>query len=169
MTTFTSASANKKIKALSEEKNLLLAAEQRDCTYVLAIDEQEEPPVYSYNATRAQIDEIDAQVLKIRHALHVFNMNTVLPVSKLTIDECLIRMAQMSQEANRLSWMRQQNEKQRVGSNLRFGTKSTTEYEYANYDIQQAKADYLALSDKIAQLQLELDLANQTKTFEVDL
>ncbi len=43
------------------------------------------------------------------------------------------------------------------------------EYRYANYDVQEVERDYETLSEKIAAIQLELDLANQTKTFEVAL
>lgn len=43
------------------------------------------------------------------------------------------------------------------------------EYRYANYDVAQAEADYRAVADEIAALQLELDLVNQTEVFSVEL
>ncbi len=43
------------------------------------------------------------------------------------------------------------------------------EYRYANYDVARAEADYRAVADEIAALQLELDLVNQTEVFSVEL
>lgn len=169
MTTFTSASANKYLKGLAAEKDLLLSNETRDSTYVLAADENEEAPEYSYDDTRAKVDEIDHETLAIRHALHKFNMDTVLPESNITIDEALVLLAQMSAKARRLNTMRNKKEKERADSRGFGRFNNVIEYEYANYDIAKADADYRELSDCIFKLQLELDLANQTKTFEVSL
>lgn len=47
--------------------------------------------------------------------------------------------------------------------------RSPIEYRYANYDVAQAEADYRAVADEIAALQLELGLVNQTEVFTVEL
>lgn len=166
MTTFTSASANKYLKDLAAEKDLLLSNETRDSTYVLAADEKDEAPEYSYDDTRAKVDEIDRETLDVRHALHKFNMDTVLPESNITIDEALVLLAQMSAEAHRLNTMRNKKGKERTDSRSFGRFNNVIEYEYANYDIAKADADYRELSNRIFKLQLELDLANQTKTFK---
>ena len=58
---------------------------------------------------------------------------------------------------------------ERLG-NRYFGSSSgPIEYRYANYDVAQAEADYRAVADEIAALQLELDLVNQTEVFSVEL
>ena len=43
------------------------------------------------------------------------------------------------------------------------------EYTYTNYDVSVADKDYRETCKAISDMQLELDLINQTKTFDVDL
>ena len=43
------------------------------------------------------------------------------------------------------------------------------EYEYANYDIAQADADYNVVADELAKVQNALDTANATVMFEAEL
>lgn len=164
--TFTSASANKFIRGMEDEKAHLLAMEKETCTYVLAQDEEAHPPVYDYGEMRAKIDEIDRQVRLVRHALHRFNMETKLRDSEMTVDEALIAMAQLSAKRRRLDTLRgilpRQREKDRFGTRL-------VEYRYANYEVKQAQRDYAAATEAINELQLKIDLCNQTLTFEVEL
>ncbi len=165
---FTSASAGKYIKTLEDRKSYLLSAERRDKTYQCAIDEEPEVPAYDYRATRDEVASIDAEVLAVRHALHLFNNSAVLPGCGLTIDEALIKLAMMGRELAILSDMRGTPVKRRLGTN-RWDSNGLVEFEYANFDPAEAEQDYLDLSARIADLQLEIDLANQTNTFEVDV
>ena len=167
-TTFTSASANKQIRALEEEKSHILSNEREVCTYVLSVDEEEEPPAYDYAAVRASVADLDAKVRTLRCALHAFNVATILPESGISIDEALVLMAQLSNERSRLAALRSTLPKQRVSSDYFRGSK-VVEYQYANYDVEQAEADFQQVSERIRQLQMEIDYANQTVTFEVDL
>ena len=166
MTTFTSASANKYLRTLEDEKVFLINAEHETSTYTLAVGENEEPPIYNYDETHEKVREIDRKVRAIRHALHVFNATEVLPESGLTIDEALILLAQLGNEKVRLDIMRSRQPKERVGT--RYARNDVIEYRYANYDVARAAADYAAMLERIAALQLEIDLANQTRTFEVE-
>lgn len=170
--TFTSASANKLLRRLEDEKNQLLMREQETSTYVLAQGEEPEAPAYDYAATREGVAQIDAKVCAIRHAMHAFNMATKLPESDLTIDEALVVLAQLSAEQRRLDTMRSRLPRQRLTNTYSRQEGSgalLVEYEYANYDIAQAEQDYQKLTDRIYDLQLKLDLCNQTMTFEVDV
>ena len=164
--TLTSASANKMLRQLDSDKSYLETQERSNSTYVLATGEVAEPPIYDYAETQKAIREIDEKACKIRHALHKFNMETVLPDLGITIDEALIHMAQLSRTANRLFRMRfiqpVERERARTSGNL-------IEYRYANFDVELAKADYDAIEQQINALQLQIDLCNQTITFEVDL
>lgn len=169
MRVFTSASAGKYIRQLEDEKEHLLSTEQDSCVYVLAQGEQSEPPAYDYADVRAQVDELDRIVRTVRHALHIFNATCTLPTSGMTIDEALIALAQMSNKSQRLGVMRRRQPKERLGSTVLFTKREAIEYRYANYDIAQAESDYRTLLRQIADLQLEIDLCNQTKTFEVDI
>ena len=165
---FTSASANKYLRKLQDEKTRLLHTEHGVCTYELSEGEETEPPSYDYEATRARIVEIDDRARAIRNALHSFNMRTVLPTSGITIDEALILLAQLSMNKERLSSLASRQPKERIRERY-FGSGSgAVEYRYANYDVARAEADYYAVADRIADLQLELDLVNQTKSFAVD-
>ena len=168
MAAFTSASANKLIRVYEDEKEHILKNERGVCTYVLSTDEEEEPPEYDYDAVRKQVAALDAKVRTLRCALHAFNVATVLPESGISIDEALVLLAQLSSECYRLSMMRSMLPKKRLKADYIRGSK-VVEYEYANFDIARAEADYQAVYERIRQLQMEIDYANQTVQFEVDL
>ena len=169
ITQFTSASASKYLKSLQEEKDFLLDAERKNCTYDCAVNEEAQAPEYSYEETRLAIEDIDARVLKIRHALHIFNINTMLPNGGITIDEALVRMAQLSEKKKRLSAMCGRNPRERKSYGYFSRESNILEYTYTNYDVSVADKDYRETCKAISDMQLELDLINQTKTFDVDL
>lgn len=166
---FTSASAYKYIKGMQDEKDRLLSAERETCTYVLSEGEKSDPPAYDYETTRQRVDEIDRKTCAIRHALHRFNLQTTLPKSGITIDEALIVLAQLSAKKSRLDMLSSNLPKERLGDRTRGGSTRVIEYEYANYDIAQAESDYETLMAMISNLQLEIDLINQTEVFTVDI
>lgn len=166
---FTSASANKYLRRLQDEKDRLLRTEQEVSTYVLAEGEAAEPPVYDYGAVREKVAQIDRQARAIRHALHRFNMQTVLPERGITIDEALILLAQLSGRKDRLNELASRQSQERLGNRYFGSSNGPIEYRYANYDVARAEADYRAVADEIAALQLELDLVNQTEVFSVEL
>ena len=122
-------------------------------------------PAYDFLATRDEVTRIDAEVLRIRHALHRFNLETVLPDSKITIDEALVLMAQLGKEKQLLKDMRARLPRKRVDAN--WTGSASIEYEYANYDIKQAEERYAAVAQRISDLQMEIDYANQTVQFKV--
>ena len=62
---------------------------------------------------------------------------------------------------------RDRREKERVTST--FTRSEMIEYRYANFDVAKAAEDYAQVVREIGDLQLEIDLANQTQTFEVEL
>lgn len=64
--------------------------------------------------------------------------------------------------------MRGRLPKERVKETFGRGT-SIIEYDYANYDIAQAEADYNAVSDELAKAQNALDTVNATVLFEAEL
>lgn len=165
---FTSASANKYLRRLQDEKDRLLRSEQEVSTFVLAEGETAEPPAYDYGAVRERVAQLDAEARAIRHALHRFNMHTTLPDQGITIDEALILLAQLSGRKDRLNALASRQPKERL-SDRYLGGSGQIEYRYANYNPAQAEADYRAVSDEISALQLALDLVNQTEVFSVDL
>ena len=166
--TFTSASAAKFIKRLENEKSRLVAIERENSTYVLAQGEESEPPAYDYAAIVERVDELDDVIRGVRHALHAFNAHTLIPEEGITVDEALIQLAQMNGKLRRLEQLRSIEPKKRLTGGY-FGNKGMIEYKYANFDVKQALVDYEGLYRRIADLQLRLDLVNQTETFTVEM
>lgn len=166
MREFTSASANKLLRTYEDEKNYLLSMEADSATYVLADGEKEEPPAYSYEETAARLAQIDREVRKLKHAINVFNVGAMLPKLGITIDEALVKMAQLTRTRARLDSMRKRLPKARKQE---YGRTNLIEYEYVNYDLQKVQEDYQKVCQEIMEIQMELDYCNQTVTFEVDL
>lgn len=136
---FTSASANKYLRRLQDEKDRLLRAEQEVSTYVLAEGEAAEPPAYDYGAVREKVAQIDGQARAIRHALHRFNMQTVLPERGITIDEALILLAQLSGRKDRLNSLASRQPQERLGNRYFGSSNGPIEYRYANYNVAKRR------------------------------
>ena len=164
---YTSASANKQIKTLEDRKNYLLQREQNNSTYILAEDEKIEIPDYDFEECNREIDDIDAKIRTLKHALNVFNSVTVLPLG-ITIDQALVEMAQLNNKLPRLDMMRKAKSKRRL-SGMNAGRRDVAEYEYLNYDPDQVETVYEANLQRVQQIQLALDKVNQTVEFDVDL
>lgn len=167
MKTLTSAGANKLIKALEDKKNYLLSLEAGSSIYILAEGEKEEKPNYDYLVTSEELEEINLSVRKIKHAINVFNTTTVLNPLGITIDEALIKMAQLSNRKAQLDIMRKRLPKERQSNP--YMRSNIIEYQYVNYDLTRVSEDYDQLCEQITDIQLALDTCNQTQTFEVDL
>lgn len=161
----TSAVANKMLKAFSEEKEYLLSLERESSVYVLADSEKSAPPAYNYEEVQAKIDEIDAKVRDIKHAINVFNTTTMLGQIDITIDEALVEMAQLTRKKEKLDAMRKRLPKTRVNN---FRNANVIEYQYVNYDLDKVQKDYNAVCERITEIQVALDLANQTKVFMIE-
>ncbi|WP_167955838.1 hypothetical protein [Anaerosporobacter faecicola] len=168
MKELTSAAANKWIRSLEDEKSYYLSLEDTASVYVLADGEEVEKPDYDYEQVSEAIAKIDEKIRKIRHAVNVFNATTVLEEIQITIDEALVKMAQLNIRKNKLDSMRRRLPKERVNPMLSRG-KSFVEYEYTNYDNKKVLEDYKEFSKEIMNIQLALDKCNQTTTFSIEL
>ncbi len=168
MKTLTSAAANKWIKSLEDEKSYYISLEKSASIYTLSEGETTERPEYDYQKLNHDIELIDATIRKIKHAVNVFNTTTLLPSLNITVDEALVKMAQLTIRKNKLDVMRRRLPQERVNS---FSSRSKTvvEYQYTNYDIELIKQDYKKISEEIVQIQLALDICNQTQTFDVEV
>lgn len=162
----TSAGANKLLRKLEDDKHFILAKEASSCTYVMTEGVEALIPPYSYRKTADELEAIEAEVRKIKHALNVFNSTTVLDGLGITIDEALVKMAQLNQRKATLDVMRCRLEKERIAN---FGRSNVVEYTCINYDLAEIQVDYQAISQQIMDIQLALDFTNQTKTFELEM
>ncbi len=169
MTMMTSAYANKVLRKLTEDKEYWRRKENEGCTYVAAIDEEPVIPDYEYEKVAAEITAIDEKILKIKHAININNATNKVAVgdAEMTIDEILVKMAQLSKRKAVLDNLRKREPKTRINSGLYSSRKTAPEYEYVNYDIELVKKEYERIDAEIAAMQIALDKYNQTFEFEV--
>ena len=166
----TSAKANKILRALNDELSTLKLREDNTKSFLAALGEDIESvrPEYNYAEMRKQQDAVELKICKLKHAINVFNSTTVIPEYGITIDEMLVYLPMLSGKAYRLSSMKDALPKARENTSYSRG-QNVIDYRYANYDIKQAEADYLSVSDRLAKAQTALDLVNNTVEFEIDL
>ena len=165
---YTSAEANKLLRALNEEHDNLINQEDNGKTFVAATIENidEVRPDYDYAATQQQLEEIENKIRRVKHAINVFNSTTVIPEFDITIDEMLILIPQLSNRKFRLCMMANAMPKVRERSQ---GQSGIIDYRYSNYDVAKAGEDAKAASDLLSKAQTALDLINSTKTMEINI
>lgn len=167
----TSAYASKMIKKLTEDKEYWHRKENESSTYIAAVDEEPVIPDYDYATVAQTIADIDNKIVTIKHAINVNNTvnRVVVGEAELTIDEILIKMAQLSKRKLFLDAMRKKEPKTRINSGVYTSRKTAPEYEYVNYDIELVKEEYERIDSEIAAMQMALDKYNQTFEFEVEI
>lgn len=162
-----SAAANKILKRLSDEKELLLSKESQSTTYTMYLNEDKETaviPEYSFSDTQKKLEEIENKILIVKHAINKFNAETeVLP--GITIDMALVKMAMLNKRLSSLKRMRG-IQKVSNGSSMLRGDAYRT---YANFDHDEINAKYEDMSRELNELQLALDKANMVKSFDIDI
>ena len=153
MQKMTSAYANKKLKSLEEDKAFWVNKEATSCTYIAAINEEPVIPEYDYLEVAQIIEDIDAKIAVLKHAINLNNAMAKVPVGdeEMSIDTILVKMAP----------------KERLDNSYRVRN-SIAEYRYINYDPALIKQEYERVSDMILLMQMSLDKYNQTVEFEVD-
>ena len=142
---YTSAQAAKLLRKLKDEHVLLLNEEVNNRFFLAATGEDAESlrPEYDYKKVQADLAAIEDKIRKVKHAINLFNCRTV--VEGKTIDEVLVYLPQLQDRRSKLSCMIGRREKQRARSTVmaRYaGQSAIIDYEYANYDIKKAEADY---------------------------
>jgi hypothetical protein len=144
--------------------------ENKSRTFTAAIQEDVESvrPTYDFQATQDALVEIEEKIRNLKHTLNCFNSTYVIPEFKMTIDQMLIYIPQLTSRKKRLDGMRSKLPKERVQSSFGRGT-NIIEYDYANYDISKAEEAYTAVSDELARAQNALDTANTTVLFEAEI
>lgn len=165
---YTSAEANKLLKKLNDEVNAELFREARAKSFLAAVGENIEDvrPEYSYDDVRAHIDELNAKIRKVKHAINCFNIATEIPGFGMTIDEMLVYIPQLTRKKDTLGVMKDAFPKEREGN---YNQSSIIDYRYANYDIEKAQVDYTAVADELSRAQTALDMVNSTVTFEIEI
>ena len=165
---YTSAQANKLLIQLQEDRDELLNMENQSRTFIAATTEDLETarPVYSYEQTRERLDEIERKIRQIKHSISRFNLTHEVEDFGMTADQLLVYIPQLKQKKSKLGRMARRLPKTRQAPSNR---SNIIEYEYANYDIEQVKTDYLAACDELTRAQLALETLNTTETMEIDI
>lgn len=160
----TSAEANRIYKELADNKRKVISDERNSYSFNAASSEDPEAlrPDYNFSDTESTIDMIDNQIMKIKHALNVFNSVTRVGETGLTIDQVLIRIPQLSDRLRTLDMMRLMPKKQRRGI-----TGNVIDYTYANFDPSEVMDEYKKVNLELHHLQDELDKVNNSITFEI--
>ena len=160
--------ASKLVKQKNEQMRVLLSQERETATTTACLDEDvtELLKVYDFAATQRQMDALNDDIIKLKHAINVFNTTTELPGLGYTIDAALVRMKMLSSKRDRLANMKriQPVTRQSVG----YG-KSQPEYVYRNYDAKDVEVEYKKTEEELTSIQLALDKANLDSTIEVDI
>lgn len=164
----TSAYANKMLKKLNEDKDFYRAKERDGYLYVVAVDEEPVVPEYDYKEVADSIAAIDDKIVRIKHAINVVNVTSVIDVNgeAMTVDSILVKMAQLNKRKDILDDMRKRQAKSRVNVG---GYNKIVEYQYINYDLKVVNAEYDKIDAQIAAMQIALDKFNQTFEFEIEL
>ena len=164
----TSAEANKLIRQIRDEIDLIQAQEKNGYRFVAATIEEPEAvrPKYSFSETTAALNEREEKIRRIKHALNLFNAGTKPEGIDMTIDELLVWLPQVRVRLSRLSAMLAEPEKERVSNS---GRTSIIEYEYANYGYDEVRREFNALTEMKNKALTALDAANNTLQFEAEI
>jgi len=173
MKKITSAMAKKILDQLDERKDYLLNKENRDYTYSM-VEGESNPviPEYDYKGLGAEIAVINDKVMRLKHAVNFANVNAKITCGgkEYSVDEILVRMAQLNRRKDHYDTMREIPERTRLKGERLYGSTERVflEYTCANFDLQWADNEYNVISKEIMELQIGLDRFNQTFEFDVD-
>lgn len=166
----TSAEAGKLVKKLEERIGALLALEEKSAVFRVASGENEDllRPAYDFTANQAELERLQENLRRVKHALNVFNTTHTLPgFGGMTVDQALIALPQLSARKTAMADFAARLPRERVKG---YASQSNIiDYEVANYDVADAKAAYERLSDRLSALQLALDTVNHRETMEIDV
>lgn len=166
----TSAEAAKFLKKLNEQKKMLLCEERRSCVFNASLGEDVDSvrPKYDYEQTQTALRSCNNKVMLVKHAINRFNTTQFVGDTGLTIDQILVRIPQLTEMRDRLDGMQGLLPKQR-SSVAGIGSNTVIDYKYANYSVDRAKEDFVAVSDELRALQTALDIVNTTVKMEFEL
>ena len=163
-----SKNASKLLKQFNEERDSLILQENQSKMFLAAVGEDIESvrPEYDYEAVQKQLKDLEEKIVKLKHAINVFNTTTVLKNFDMSIDEMLVYIPQLTQRKNKLDQMRKVLPKQRVEN---YTSSNIIDYRIINYDLEKIRKDYDKTVEELNRAQSALDEANINLSFEVDL
>lgn len=164
----TSKDANKLLNQLNDELASLNRKEEFSKTFIAATSEDIEKvrPDYDYETMRNELESLKKKIIKLKHAINKFNVETTVPGFDLTIDEMLVYIPQLTAAKQKYRNMKDQPKMERVISS-RLG--NIIEYTYINYDADKVAEDYKKVEAELSRAQIALDKVNVSETFDVEL
>ena len=157
--------ANKLVRQMQSERDALIRAESETSTYSYMAGKEPVVTEYDFRAVNARLSELTDMIASIKHAINIFNTSTELPEIGLTIDGALVRMTMLNGDKSRFDRMRHVQKKARSGSSVR----GVSEYTERNYDSEDAEKMYQDVCMELIAIQQAIDMANLTRTLEVDI
>ena len=167
---YTSAEANKLIKKIEERISRLEIAENKGSTFNAAAGEDAEAlrPEYDFAKTQAQMEELEAMMRKVKHAINCFNTTHTLPgFDDITVDQALVLIPQLRARKMTLGNMVSRLPRERVEVGIR--SSNIIDYVITNYDMAEVERKYNEIGDRLSALQVALDTLNTTETMEIDV
>ncbi len=164
----TSAEAAKLLRKLNEEYEAILNMEVQSKEFVASLNENIEliKPKYDFNKTQEELNILEEKIRKLKHAINMFNCQTVVIDFNMSIDQLLVYIPQLSRKKEKLLAMKNRLAIKREPSISRVG--SIIDYNYANYDINEANKEYERVDKLLTNAQTALDVINNTNTFEFE-
>lgn len=162
MTQLCNAEVMKKVKLLEQDKMNLLAEESRQNQVTYQNEGDKFDFGYSFSLTREKVSHIDAEIRKLKSLLNYSNATTMVDGFDMTLGECLVYLAQLTNEKYLVENLAQQ---EAIVSRTTMGGK--IEYTALNYDLAEAKQRVAWVNETIARLQIAIDRTNLMNMIEV--
>lgn len=164
----TSAEAAKLLRQLNEEYEATLNIEAQSKEFVASLNENIEliKPKYDFLKTQEKLNEIEGKIRKLKHAINAFNCQTIVIDFNMSIDQLLVYIPQLSKEKAKLLEMKNRLAIKRESAISRIG--NIIDYNYANYDINEAIKEYERVDKLLTNAQTSLDVINNTNTFDFE-
>ena len=152
----------KKIKDLEEQKQEILSDEHKNCTTTYQTETDMIDTGYDFGKTRKAIENLNKEIMKLKHALNVSNSTVIVEEFGLTIGECLVYMAQLNNEKTVLERLSRNRSKSRTTV-----YNGTVEYTITNYDVELCKSELNIIKETVRKLQLAIDRVNLNNVIEI--
>lgn len=165
---YTPSEASKLLRTLKDEHEALERRERQTCEFTAAIQEDTGSvrPAYDYREMQNRLKELEEKIRRVKHAVNRFNLETEVPGFHMTVDQMLVYLPQLTARKSRLAAMKERLPVERVSA-VGYSNNYLIEYNYANYDIEDAERDYRETSEELIRAQTALDLINSTGTIEI--
>jgi len=162
----TLAEANKELKKLQLTVEQLKREEKDNSTFLASIQESVESnrPEFSLDDYLNSFEKVVNNIKSLKHKVNEYNLSLKLPDLDITIDEALLLLPIYTAQKDRLYVLSNMPNKKRVQDN-RYSS-NIIDYQYVNFDINNAKSQYDALVDYINKIQFSLDKVNNTYLLE---